>query len=686
MRKLLHLYYSPFLKLDVEAMWGRLATCGRLSIGPLLSIRPAIGMRMLLCIAALATGCGYHVGGKADLIPKNIKTIAVPAFANGTERYKLARLLATNITQEFITRTKYNIVADPNQADAVLKGTLSSFARLLRSFPIPVSGRATGAEIVVTLQITLTERATGKVLFTQPSQEFRERYEISTDPQTYFDESGTAIERVARDVARTVVTAILENFLTVTAAQMIARVKKGGLPPAALLLGPEAYDRRRLKDALTAAFPEGSVTQHDLSEIYAGRSPRRCAIALAIRLRTPASGSSTRKPCCREARRPATTTKAMDPPAIRRRSAAYLKDPTPGVALIFEASRFDFEGDDKRKQDRVRKFYGAIPDVIELRRYASHEARRETEALAARAGFRLDDAALDLLVEALGADIARIAVEIEKLSLYAGNRTVTVDDIGALVPDARATTIFALVNAVGRRDRVRALEILDTLTRDGEYLPLALAFLSTQFRMALVAREAGLKSGSQVQSHFTKMGIADVGFARRSGLSDGCEIQQGATRARHEIDLSKRIADCATHGPTTASSWSSLSCGWPANSHRIFVGQPILAAAAFQAAPSARSLNPLVYLRRQCLHAQSQLRLIPRSRILLDDPALRRTVDDRKGLRQHRGGRLGVLAGKGAADLANRVTKTRLVLPVEFRAAFGLSHPLECGNCIGHLC
>jgi DNA polymerase-3 subunit delta len=187
--------------------------------------------------------------------------------------------------------------------------------------------------------------------------------------------------------------------------------------------------------------------------------------------------------------------------------SAYLKDPTPGVALVVEASRFDFDGEDKRKQDRVRKFYSAIPDVIELRRYASHEARRETEALAAGAGFRLDDAALDLLVEALGADIARIAVEIEKLSLFAGNRTVTADDIGALVSDARATTIFALVNAVGRRDRVGALQILDTLTRDGEYLPLALAFLSTQFRMALVAREAGLKSGSQVQSHFTKIGV-----------------------------------------------------------------------------------------------------------------------------------------------------------------------------------
>src|SRR5579871_2653158 len=118
----------------------------------------------------------------------------------------------------------------------------------------------------------------------------------------------------------------------------------------------------------------------------------------------------------------------------------------------------------------------------------------------------MDPAALDLLVEALGADVARIAVEIEKLALYAGNRMVGLDEIAALVPDARATTIFALVNALGRRDRTKSLEVLDTLTREGEYLPLALAFLSTQFRMALVAREAGLKSSHQIQGHFTRLG------------------------------------------------------------------------------------------------------------------------------------------------------------------------------------
>lgn len=162
--------------------------------------------------AALAlTGCGYHVAGRGESMPKAVKTIAVPAFANGTTRYQLARLLPADITREFISRTRYKVVDDPNQADAVLRGVLLNFGNYPTIFDT-ASGRATGVQVVVTVQVVLTERATGKTLFSRPAMEVRERYQISTDPQVYFDESSTAMIRVSKDVSQSVVTAILENF------------------------------------------------------------------------------------------------------------------------------------------------------------------------------------------------------------------------------------------------------------------------------------------------------------------------------------------------------------------------------------------------------------------------------------------------------------------------------------------
>jgi DNA polymerase-3 subunit delta len=175
------------------------------------------------------------------------------------------------------------------------------------------------------------------------------------------------------------------------------------------------------------------------------------------------------------------------------------------VTLVFEATRWDFEGDNKTKVERARKFFGAISTVVEFRRFSPDEARAELDRISRAVNVKLDPAASQALVEALAGDVERIAVEIEKLSLY--GKPITADDLPLLVPDARESTIFALVNALGRRDRLRAMETLDTLIREGEYLPLALTFLATQFRMALVAKEANLKSSSQVQSHFQRGGV-----------------------------------------------------------------------------------------------------------------------------------------------------------------------------------
>jgi DNA polymerase-3 subunit delta len=296
-----------------------------------------------------------------------------------------------------------------------------------------------------------------------------------------------------------------------TPGQLHARIKKAAIPPALLFLGPEAYQRRRLKDALLATVPEGSVTYHDLSELTLAEvldDARALSLFASERLIWVSNAEAVLpRGKAAAAADEADADSESAGPSDAAPLAAYMKDPTPGVVLVFEAIRFDFEGEEKRKQERVLKFYSAIHEVVELRRYPPHEARQEAESLVRAAGFRIDPAALELLVEALGGDIARISVEIEKLSLFAGGRSVGVDDIAELVPDARATNIFALVNALGRRDRARSLEILDTLTREGEYLPLALAFLSTQFRMALVAREAGLKNAMQIQGHFSKMGV-----------------------------------------------------------------------------------------------------------------------------------------------------------------------------------
>src|SRR5271170_6085010 len=140
--------------------------------------RPS-GLGVWVVAAGLTLGsCGYHVAGKADLVPKDVHTIAIPPFTNASVKYKLSDSLPQAISREFITRTRYKPVNDPTQADAVLTGVVVRYL----AYPTLINqatGRTSGLQIVVVLNVSLTERATGKVIFARPYYEAHERYELS---------------------------------------------------------------------------------------------------------------------------------------------------------------------------------------------------------------------------------------------------------------------------------------------------------------------------------------------------------------------------------------------------------------------------------------------------------------------------------------------------------------------------
>jgi len=162
-------------------------------------------------LAATTLSCGYRVGGKSDLIPKSIQTISIPAFSSVSTRYQLADLLPNQIAREFIARTRFRVVKNASEADAVLNGNITS----VQAYPVvsdPTSGKATTVQIIVTMNIKLLERTTGRVLYSRPSFIVKGQYEIAVDPHQTFDESGPAFTRVSQDAARDIVSGVVENF------------------------------------------------------------------------------------------------------------------------------------------------------------------------------------------------------------------------------------------------------------------------------------------------------------------------------------------------------------------------------------------------------------------------------------------------------------------------------------------
>lgn len=297
-----------------------------------------------------------------------------------------------------------------------------------------------------------------------------------------------------------------------TPEQFLAKIAKAPPAPAYLFLGQEGYRRRVCKDALIervlpADARADGLTQTDLenSSVSAVLDDAR-SLSLFAKERLIWVGSA-------ELALPRRMTNATEDGEDGEKSsgdaiADYLAEPTPGTVLIFECSRYDFEGDDKPKLDRVQKFYSAISAVVEFRHFTPESSRALAQELAKTHGLKIGGAELAALLDAVAGDASRLASEIEKLSLFVeSGRAVTMDDLRVMVPNAAQSTIFSLVNALGKRDRAGALRSLDILIREGEYLPLALTFLSTQFRLALAAKEAGINSAQQAVSYFSKMGV-----------------------------------------------------------------------------------------------------------------------------------------------------------------------------------
>jgi hypothetical protein len=164
-----------------------------------------------LLLTALAAGCGYRVASQGTRLPQNLKVIAVPAFENQTPWMGLEQRLTGAVMQEFIHRTRFEVVGKPEGADAVLRGTVLRAATAPVVFD-PDTDRASVVAVEVRLSVELQDLHSQAVLYRNTNYVFRQEYEITSDLDSFFEERDPALARLARDFAATLVSAVLENF------------------------------------------------------------------------------------------------------------------------------------------------------------------------------------------------------------------------------------------------------------------------------------------------------------------------------------------------------------------------------------------------------------------------------------------------------------------------------------------
>jgi hypothetical protein len=163
-----------------------------------------------LLLLTLFDVCGYKRTGKGKSLPPEIKVLAVPVFQNSSLKYRVEQRFTKAVIDEILKRARgIHVTTNPDGADAVLNGDIRSF-RAVGSI-LDQQGRTRVWNVRIGVSVLLRDNNTRKILFQNSRLTFEGDYELSDDPESFFNEENPAVERVAREFAQSIISTILEG-------------------------------------------------------------------------------------------------------------------------------------------------------------------------------------------------------------------------------------------------------------------------------------------------------------------------------------------------------------------------------------------------------------------------------------------------------------------------------------------
>lgn len=173
-------------------------------------------LRIILTVAAACLLSGFTECYKAVTsvgLPKNIKTVAVPAFqfeAKGL-RYRVETRFTDAVSREIIRRGNgLKVQGSRVGADAVLEGTIRDFN--FSGVLLDSEGRARVYEVTIVTAVTIRDLRDNKIIYDNQNFIFRDSFEFTSDPRSFFNEEDPAIDRMARAFAEAAVSAFVNGM------------------------------------------------------------------------------------------------------------------------------------------------------------------------------------------------------------------------------------------------------------------------------------------------------------------------------------------------------------------------------------------------------------------------------------------------------------------------------------------
>ncbi|MFH2012708.1 MAG: DNA polymerase III subunit delta [Pseudomonadota bacterium] len=162
---------------------------------------------------------------------------------------------------------------------------------------------------------------------------------------------------------------------------------------------------------------------------------------------------------------------------------SYISDPSPFACLVFIGEKVNLRA----------KFFVHLLEcgvIAQLNHPKERELPYWIQKVAGRFNNKISKDAVALLIEVVGNNLQQLYNEIEKVSIFIGEkRTIEVEDFEAVVTELKVESIFTLVDAVGNKDREKALNILIKILASGEDHLRILGMIIRQFRLIFITKE-----------------------------------------------------------------------------------------------------------------------------------------------------------------------------------------------------
>jgi outer membrane lipopolysaccharide assembly protein LptE/RlpB len=178
----------------------------------LASDRPSSIVFLLLSLLLLLSSCGYRFSSVGGIVPEDAKTIAIPAFINGTAEPYVDVEVTKAVVNEFLTDGRLQVVS-AESADLVLRGTVTKFEMT----PSTYSANNYVQSYIVSLgvNVAVEEAKTHKRIWQESdiSAVFNTSYSVSIGDITATKiAKEAALKNASRDVASTLRSRLLEGF------------------------------------------------------------------------------------------------------------------------------------------------------------------------------------------------------------------------------------------------------------------------------------------------------------------------------------------------------------------------------------------------------------------------------------------------------------------------------------------